>query len=258
MMSKSTNYYTKMQQEHKLFFDNNQAYKKHVDSVSELFSLSGSDKLMNELLPVAFTGQYQRKGSIVLFGINPGYVQEFNDWEEKQHGKTWEDYCKYRNVFYLDRKKNNHPSKYYIILYKLFSKIFDDNSESLWDFYQNNLINLNLIPYHSKGISLPSKFSEKQLTYLKESYFSQLDFIEPFQPKLFLFNGNPWYKFLIENHIITNFEKIQITPKFNIYFFKISSTPAVLFDKFFTSHFFGLTDHHRTQIIPQIINARIK
>lgn len=258
MMSKSVNYLEKMQQEHRLFFDNNQAYKNHVDSVSELFSLSGSDKLMNELLPVAFTGQYQRKGSIVLFGINPGYVQEFNDWEEKQHEKTWEDYCKYRNVFYLDRKKNNHPSKYYVILYKLFSKIFDDNSESLWDFYQNNLINLNLIPYHSKGISLPSKFSEKQLAYLKESYFSQLDFIKPFQPRLFVFNGNPWHKFLIENHIVTDFEKIQITPKFNIYFFKIGSTPAILFDKFFTSHFFGLTDHHRTQIIPQLINTRIK
>jgi len=257
MISKSTNYLTKMQQEHKLFFDDHETYKKHVNSISEMFSFTGTDKLMTEYLPVAFAGRYSKKGSIVMFGLNPGFNEEMNPIEEKGHGTTWEDYCKLRSNLYQLFKKLNHPSPYCKILFKLFSNLYDTH-DNQWDFFHDNVVNLNLIPYHSKTLSMPAKFTKTQLAYLKESYFSQLEFAQTIQPRLYIFNGNPWYRLLIENNIINDFEKIQITPKFNIYFFKIGSVTAILFDKFFTSHFFGLTDHHRTEIIPQLINERIK
>lgn len=245
-----------MKQEHKLFFDKHETYKKHVDSISEMFSFTGTDKLLSDYLPVAFAGRFSQKNSIVMFGLNPGFNEQLNPIEEKEHGTTWEDYCKARSNLYVLFKKLDHPSPYCKILFKLFSSMYDSNEQ--WDFFNDNIVNLNLIPYHSKSINLPSKFTESQLQYLKESYFSHIEFAQSIQPRMYIFNGNAWYRLLIENEIVTDFEKVQITPKFNVYFFKIGDTLAILFDKFFTSHFFGLTDHHRTEIIPKLIKERMK
>jgi len=251
-MDQYFNYLEKMQEEHKLFFNRISDYVERVDAVSDLFLLSKKDKLLNNLLPVAFSGDISKKNSIILFGINPGYDENMNILEEQGHKTSWDDYYNFRKNLYMFFKHIDHPSKYYSVLFKMFSKLY--NSKSKWDFFHNNLVNLNLIPYHSKGISLPSKFNEKQLEYLKESYFSQLHFVKPIQPRLYVFNGNPWFNFLIKNNIVEKFEKIEITSKFNIYLFYISKTPAILFDKFFTSHFFGLTDYHRTEVIPKLIH----
>jgi hypothetical protein len=65
---------------------------------------------------------------------------------------------------------------YYLIM-NWFGKLFD--------YY---LTNLELIPYHSEGITLPSKLSSAQLDYLKFRFRANLDFITKFKPKLLLFN----------------------------------------------------------------------
>jgi hypothetical protein len=44
------------------------------------------------------------------------------------------------------------------------------------------LVNLELIPYHSEGITLPSKLSKPQLEYIKRRFETNLNFIIQFRP----------------------------------------------------------------------------
>jgi hypothetical protein len=113
-----------------------------------------------------------------------------------------------------------------------------------------------LIPYHSRGIAISSKLTNIQLDYLVGRFEESINFIINFKPKLFIFNGNPWYLLLIKNKLISEFEKIPITNKFNVYLFKIKNIPSVLFDKFFQKHFWGMTNEHRRIKIPNLITNR--
>jgi hypothetical protein len=58
-----------------------------------------------------------------------------------------------------------------------------------WRLFDKYLANIELIPYHSEGISLPSNFSSSQLAYLTERYKARLEFIKRYNPKLIIFNG---------------------------------------------------------------------
>ena len=67
------------------------------------------------------------------------------------------------------------------------------------------------------------------------------------RPKLVIFNGKIFRTLLIGQDIIKNgnYEQVKITNKFSLYFFDIDSIKYVLFDKFFQSHYWGITDYHR-------------
>jgi hypothetical protein len=118
------------------------------------------------------------------------------------------------------------------------------------------LVNLELIPYHSEGITLPSKLSKPQLEYIKRRFETNLNFIIQFRPKLFIFNGNIWHTLLIKNNLVAKYEKVSISEKFNLYFFEIQTIRCVLFDKFFQRHFWRITDQDRKVTIPKIIRKR--
>ena len=115
---------------------------------------------------------------------------------------------------------------------------------------------MELVPYHSRGITLPPRLNSQQLNYLIERLEENIHFITKFKPKLFIFNGSPWYTLLIKNGLITDSDKVPITNKFNLYFFKIKDIPSVLFDKFFQRHFWGITNEHRNVTIPNLILKR--
>lgn len=136
----------------------------------------------------------------------------------------------------------------------LFSELVKDSPEfpSKWDFYDQNLTNLNLFPYHSKAFSISKKLSNEQFEYLKTKFEIILQFIQKHKPRLYLFNGKPWEVLLINYKIVKNYEKIQVNKIFSMYFFKLEGTPSVLFDKFFPKHFW-LDNHQRKYIIPKMI-----
>jgi hypothetical protein len=125
------------------------------------------------------------------------------------------------------------------------------------ELFDSYLCNVELIPYHSSSLSLPSRLSTAQLEYLMNSFNNSLDFITEFKKaKLFLFNGNPWYVLLIKHGIIKEY-KVQILKGFNLYFFEIRGIPSVLFDKFITLHYYGMTNNDRRVRIPKIIHEKV-
>jgi hypothetical protein len=103
---------------------------------------------------------------------------------------------------------------------------------------------------------LPRDFNSLQLDYISQRLRNNIKFARKHKPSLFIFNGNAWYILLIRHGLIQNYEKVEVTDKFNIYFFEIKGIHSVLFNKFFQRHFWGLTNHHRAVIIPELIREK--
>jgi len=64
---------------------------------------------------------------------------------------------------------------------------------------------------------------------------------------------------MINQGILKNndYEKVPITNKFTIYFFRINGNQCILFEKFFQAHYWGITDYHRKSLIPNLIKAKL-
>ena len=140
----------------------------------------------------------------------------------------------------------------------LLSGLIEDQKKSKWELFDFYLTNLELLPYHSEGITLPNKLSTRQLDYLRSRLTNNLNFIRAFKPKLFIFNGGPWYLLLIKHDLVKEYQRIPVSKLFNIYFFEIQGVPSVLFDKFFSRHYWGITDFDRKVTLPGLIRAKYK
>jgi hypothetical protein len=139
-----------------------------------------------------------------MFGINPGYSSKNSPTEDKEARKPWKHYLDLYENFYEYFESNHFESPYYNALRYLISGLIKRNIpyEQKWQFFDRYLINMELIPYHSTGITFPSYLSKLQLDYLLSRFQNSIDFITRYQPKLFIFNGNLWYILLISNGII--------------------------------------------------------
>jgi len=99
--------------------------------------------------------------------------------------------------FFFAISHHKFESPYYTALGYLLAGLTGNQSKSKWDLFDSYLTNLELVPYHQEGITLPFKLLSSQLDYLKFRLRANLDFITKFEPKLLLFNGNPGYVLLI-------------------------------------------------------------
>ena len=150
-----------------------------------------------------------------MFGINPGYSPKNNPTEDMEARKSWQDYQNLYLNFFCYFSDHKFESPYYTALGHILAGLTGDQSKSKWDLFDSYLTNLELIPYHSEGITLPSKLSSSQLNYLKIRFRGSLDFITRFKPKLLLFNGNPWYILLIKHNLVRKYHKVQVSKLFN-------------------------------------------
>jgi hypothetical protein len=85
--------------EYDLCINNPYEYQKKVDSISDLFSLKGKNRLKGSYCPVYVFGRYQST-PFVMLGINPGFSSRNSPVEDKEARKSWEDYQNlYLNFF---------------------------------------------------------------------------------------------------------------------------------------------------------------
>ena len=154
--------------------------------------------------------------------------------------------------------RSEFQSPYYTALGYLLSGLLKKqfSNDGKWRLFDKYLANIELIPYHSEGIIMPSNFSSFQLTYLIERYKNSLEFIRRYNPKLLIFNGNIWRSLLIKNNLVQVKEKVPITQQLNMYFFKLHDIPSVLFDKFFQRYFWGISNNDRYVTMPAAIHMR--
>lgn len=180
--------------------------------------------------------------------------------EDEEPRISWDRYQQlYRNFFaYFEKMRFESP--YYTSLWYLLTGLTRNPKEhkinDKWKFFSSCLTNMELIPYHSRGIALPTSLNSHQLNYLTERLGDNINFITRFKPKLFIFNGSMWYTVLIRNGVITDFDKVSITDRFSLIFFRIKDIPCVLFDKFIQRHFWGITNDHRRITISTLIQEK--
>jgi hypothetical protein len=249
----------KIKEEYELCVNKPQEYKERVDSVSNLLGLKGKYKLISDHCPAYIVGNYNQ-ANVVFFGLNPGHSDANSPIEDKEARISWNKYQQLYLNFFSYFEKMGFESPYYTSLWYLLSGLMHNPSEytisNKWKFFNSYLINMELIPYHSGGISLPTRLNDYQLNYLSERLEDNINFITCFKPKLFIFNGSTWYTILIRNGLITDFDKVSITDKFNLIFFRVKDIPCVLFDKFIQRHFWGITNEHRRITIPTLIHEK--
>lgn len=230
----------KIKEEYELCINYPHEYKEKVDSISTLLRLNGKNMLLSDICPVYIVGRYQTS-PFISFGINPGYSDVNNPSEEKVARVSWKTYQDLYQNFFSFFNTNGFESPYYTSLWYLLTGVKTNSRKfeirDKWKFFEENLTNMELIPYHSKGIILSSMFDDNQLHYLVQRFKENIDFIINYKPKLFIFNGSPWHSLLIKNKMIIEFERVPVTNKFNIYFFKVKGISSILFDKFFQRHF---------------------
>ena len=245
-----------IKEEYNLCINHPSEYQSQVNSISDLFILKGEDRFRADYCPVRVVGKYN-DAPFIMFGLNPGIDARLSPLEDEEARKSWEHYTRlYFNFFEFPQFWIKSP--YYVAIGHLVSGLTNDESTPKPKLLDNYLCNMELIPYHSSSLSFPSILSTTQLKYLMDSFNNSLDFITASKKvKLFLLNGSIWNTLLIKNGVIKDFKRTQILKGFNMYFFRIRGVQSVIFDKFFTLHYYGMTHHHRKVTIPKIIRENV-
>ncbi len=147
-----------------------------------------------KLYPTYFSGNIKKpKNKIIFVGINPGYSVELNKRELKylQEKGCFEGYCHIFTDFFKKYKKGLLP---YFANIKGFLRRYYNIEENIdWDWLQENLISLDLIPYHSENssglrINDIKKFRDVYIAI----FLKILDSLNPQKP-IFI-NGFPTFK----------------------------------------------------------------
>ena len=164
--------------EYKLCINEPYEYRKKVNSISDLFLLKGNKRFIDTDCPVFIVGNYETT-PIVMFGINPGYSSKNNPTEDREARISWEHYLQLYKNFYKYFESNHFESPYYNALKYLLSGLIrkDISNEQKWKFFDCYFINMELIPYHSTGITFPTFLSNSQLEYLLARFQNSIDFI---------------------------------------------------------------------------------
>lgn len=144
--------------------------------------------------PVYFSGNVDKpKNKLVVIGINPGYNVKANE-EEQSYLKEVGLYQGYCHIFENFFKKRRRGLLAYFAKLVGFLKRLNgtDYAHNNWDWLQENLINLELIPFHSAnaaGIRINNlkKYNERYFKVI----LKLLDHIKPRKP--IILNGFPGF-----------------------------------------------------------------
>lgn len=246
-----------------LFYADPATYQRKVDGVSDLFGLTGAARLRNDYLPTYVVGDLEdEQYKYAVFSLNPGFTEEKNRREENLRNGSWERYLRYmQNYFSLcyESRCGWYGSRYYNYLGKLLGAL--ENTSLEWQeqrlrFFQEHLINLDLIPYHSPETSF-SVSNSTQKDYLLNRLNAGIELLKTQNIRLALFNGKPMYSLmyslLIEQGIVKPWKCFPINDKVSLYAFEFEGMPCVLFDRLISQSFFKITNVHLTETIPDII-----
>ena len=195
----------------KLFKNNRAAYSKKVNEISKLFGLKDESELKSDYLPTYIVGNYNdNNDKYVLISLNPGFIEDQNKKEEEVKNGSLEEYHKFIfNFFkifkeekYYDTKKKKwrrFNSRYYSNFKTYIGTLLniEIEKENQFDIYQDHLINIDLIPYHSSRFSSNYKLSDNVNKYLERRFESILDFINNHKNiKGVIFNGSDYLKII--------------------------------------------------------------
>jgi len=174
--------------------------------------------------PVYFCGDITKpKNKIVFIGINPGYNEKTNNAEQDYLNNlgVFRGYCEMFSSFFRDKNVAYYKNMYSFLasvkkesgyFFRAVDKDTEDFSVAvrknknklIWDWLQDNVINLEAIPYHSKNTN---GLTINDIERYKERYLMPLlkiiKHIDPQTPIFIL--GYPTVKRHFENENLKDF-----------------------------------------------------
>jgi hypothetical protein len=169
------------------FLESNFSKGSTYEEINEDFGLFPK----HNVFPVYFAGDIARPNEKkIIVGINPGYSKARNIEEQKflrQMG-LFDGYCKIFSDYFAIREKGLIP--YYANVAGFLKRFYGLKEEITWHWLQENLINLEMVPYHSVSsnglrINDPVKYRDTHFEILLRI----IRYLNPTQP--IFFNGFP-------------------------------------------------------------------
>ena len=239
--------------EFNLWLKRNEEYRKHVKEISNSLELTGKNKFLSEYTANFWAGKTKGKHrpSTIIVSLNPGFNRERKKElaESNRQVKKWETYCNKRDNQFTSMEKRRSP--FFSNWYVLFSGLYGKQSEMTiksdnYDFFDKNILSLNLFPYHSNQSSkFTGRFTPKNLALVIHHVSNLLEFINKKNPKdVCIFNGQVWDTLLFTHGLISKsqkgYKKVRMVKAKNgtihhIKFFKYRNVKCVLFTKFLSS-----------------------
>lgn len=166
-----------------LWKDNSPAFEEKVNLLNDSLGLKGHSSLVSSVPPTYFAGLFEQgKRKSLIVGINPGYGEKNIQFESTLRNSDWEAYLDFHSNFFSYYGRSGNSINYYSYLSGVLVKDKEELIGELgrFGYCQNNLVNVDLLPYHSKGFNrgalsstikadLVNRFNNTILTLIKES-----------------------------------------------------------------------------------------
>ena len=191
----------------------------------------------------------------------------------ERDAQGWEKYKENRKSWFKNRK-DFQKSTYWKQVNKFICGMdgITPGKKIDADYITENVLNLNLFPYHSKETKdYPDTFNVKDLKIVIDNLDLLFDLIEAKKPKYCFFSGKVWETLLIEYKLFsTKFKEKEYKPKkkkakkrknnFRIYFLKQNKIRYVVLNRFFVQALSGegITSDDLINGIPEFIKKHYK
>ena len=166
-----------------LWKNNSMAFEQKVNLLNDSLGLKAQSRLVNSVPPTYFAGSFKKgKRKSLIVGINPGYGEKNIQFESTIRNSGWEAYVAFHSNFFSHYGKSGNNINYYSYLSGVLAKDREDLFGELgrFGYCQDNLVNVDLLPYHSKGFNrgalsstvkadLVSRFNNTILTLIEEN-----------------------------------------------------------------------------------------
>ncbi len=218
------------------------AYALKLKNLSDDLSLRpGFD---SAYLPAYFAGDIDSQNKIIIIGINPGAIKNNLDYEASQISKSFNSYINfYKNFFILQKK--GPAIKYYAYLRSCLD-IEPNPGEHYWDYCNKNIVNIDLIPYHSNSFKMTLNDRTRKIYY--DYFTSILEFIKSRRDlvKYIIIHKNKLATLLLEKGFIQQSDKLALNlkPGRDVYFKIIDGIKFLIFSRFIPNGGFRVEDIH--------------
>jgi hypothetical protein len=217
---------------------------KKAEEFNRIFRLRNDQRLIHDYPPCFFVGNIKRHGKFCLFGLNPALNERANRRElEIYNEKGWEEtYLTFFRWMYDEKLPNRYYSRLAVLLAGLVgAERIPDDRKARFDLLAENLVSLDLIPYHSRAFNLcmkAEKYGELLRPYLKN--LRQL--IGLCRPRLLLINGAAFKPVQEEIDFEEESPSVDVNVRLEARVGKCCGTSAVWFDKFINSRYVHATN----------------
>ncbi len=239
-----------IERDFQLFKFSKSEYDNKLQGLAKKLDLKNGFK--SDFPPTYFAGNIESKDKIIIIGINPGAEEKNLEFEAKFRNDNWDSYWNFHNNFFREYKNGDLPIKYYSYIRTCFDS-HPNKDEHYFEYCNNNIINIDLIPYHSINFSLkPNESAEK----IYMDYFqSIIDFLKEKRDlvRYIVIHKNQLVSLLAKEKYFDESDQLplDINSKRRVYYKRIDGFKFLFFSRFIPNGGFSRKDIQKVLSYPK-------